>query len=372
VLGGRKIEYLWRDTAVYGAEGEKDGPIDRELEERIDGHTVTVGDCCIVILGQIVNRSYEAVRYQPSLMAIVSSPTREPRIAKVLRGRWGRGDPRRMLAQSLLEDFRRTRSGGLQTGAAERLLFYFPDSAGPLVAKRISTLHWDERLERQWDLDGVNGPELLFHAMRTGHPLVRAEWLKLLDPKRTVSAQWAAVECAPRDPGDDGRERIRAILGSTTNSGLILACLHALPGEKPEGLLPRLEANLAAARDRGETQRTLSALVLLDDPSSLRLFRAQIERLGDEGRETVLSTLDDNLGSSLTRSLLPSLLEATAPFQGLPGVPEPGWMRRGETRLCDWAAHIATQVRPDLVFDRDAPVEERDRQIAAIRAALAK
>ncbi len=97
-----------------------------------------------------------------------------------------------------------------------------------------------------------------------------------------------------------------------------------------------------------------------------------MERLGGEGCETVLSTLDDNLSSGLTRSLLPSLLEVTAPVQNLPGLPEPVWMNKGETRLCDWAAHLATQVRPDLAFDREAPVEERDRQIGAIRAALAK
>jgi hypothetical protein len=363
-----------RIRRVLGAEAEKEGPIDRGLGKRIDGHTVTVGDCCFVVLGQIVNRSYEAVRYRPSLMAVVSSPTRDPRIAKVVRGRWGRGDPRQLLMESLLDDFRRTRGSRLQTGAAERLLFYSPDSSGPLVAKRISTLHWDDLGGEQWELDGLDAIDLLRRTARTGHPLARAEWLKLLDPQRRKAIQFAALDCTPQDPGEDGRERIRAILRGTMDAELMLACLLGLRGEKPEGLLPRLEANLAAAEkvDREATQQTLSALVLIDDPSSLRLFRAHMERLGDEGCETVLSTLDDNLTSGLTRSLLPLLLEVRAPVQKLPGLPEPIWMNKGETRLCDWAAHLATMMKPDLVFDRDAPVEERDKQIAAIRAALAK
>ena len=46
-----------------------------------DGHEILVGDLCFVALGQIVNRSFNAVRYQPTGGLIVSSPTK----SKVLR-----------------------------------------------------------------------------------------------------------------------------------------------------------------------------------------------------------------------------------------------------------------------------------------------
>jgi hypothetical protein len=52
---------------------------------RLKGHTVTVGDCCFAILGQIVNRPYEAVRYQPSVIVAVCSPTLDPRARRSIR-----------------------------------------------------------------------------------------------------------------------------------------------------------------------------------------------------------------------------------------------------------------------------------------------
>jgi hypothetical protein len=40
-----------------------------------DNHTVTVGDLCFVALGQIVNREFSAVRYQPTACIMINSPT---------------------------------------------------------------------------------------------------------------------------------------------------------------------------------------------------------------------------------------------------------------------------------------------------------
>ncbi len=48
-----------------------------------------------------------------------------------------------------------------------------------------------------------------------------------------------------------------------------------------------------------------------------------------------------------------------------------GWVP-ADTRWCDWAAAILVRARTELAFERSAPVEVRDRQIAAIRARLAK
>lgn len=63
---------------TLGTKGVKnpawDEPPSDLLDTTIRDHAVTVGDCCFVILGQIVHRSYEAVRYEPSGVTIVSSP----------------------------------------------------------------------------------------------------------------------------------------------------------------------------------------------------------------------------------------------------------------------------------------------------------
>lgn len=46
--------------------------------ETLSTHIVTVGDLCFVALGQIVNRDYSAVAYQPTGIVVVTSPTYSP------------------------------------------------------------------------------------------------------------------------------------------------------------------------------------------------------------------------------------------------------------------------------------------------------
>lgn len=349
-----------RIRRALGVAAIKDGPHGLRLpDHRITDYTVTVGDCCFAILGQIVNRSYEAVRYQPTSIAIISSPTQEPRIAKVLRGRWGRADPRRLLAESLLDDFRLRREG-----AAERLLFYFPSESGAMVAKRIARQFNDD-----YPLRGDSQVSLLQEAMRTGHPLVRAEWIRLLDPMRTKETQLAALKATPAGPDDEAREAIRLVLGTSTDPEILLAALRILPGERSEGLQARLERCLARVqtRDRQATLHALTAMVLLDDERSVEILRCHMERVAPLGSANVVYALGENPRSRVAFALLPLVLDQKSQVSW----PGPRW-KEPDTRLCDWAAHLVTKGRPDLAFDRDAPVEERDRQIAAMRAALAK
>jgi hypothetical protein len=213
---------------------------------------------------------------------------------------------------------------------------------------------------------------MLARAVRTGHPLVRAEWLKLLDPSRAKASQLAALEATPEDPGDDARERVRAILDRTTDVEILLACLRALPGEKPEGLQGRLERLFAPVetRDQDTARHALSAMAILDDERSLPIFARHMERVGDWGSANVVYALSGSPSSRLAAALLPKLLDAKAGVSNH-GVPHPIWMG-SDTRLCDWAAHLLNKSRPELAFDSEAPVEERDRQIVAMRAALAR
>jgi hypothetical protein len=302
------------------------------------------------------------VRYQPSLLAIVSSPTREPKIAKILRGRWGRGDPRQVLAQSLLDDLRKSY---WQAGAAKRLLFYFPDSAGPLVAKRISAL-WG------YPFRGRDGEDLLCAAVATGNALVRAEWLKLLDTHRPVRGQLAALAATPDDPGDDARERIRTMRAESEELEVVVACVRALPGEPSPRAFAWLKKRLAGVetRDAGWTRAILTALAALDEEASIPIFLAHIEKLQNWGWGNVLAVLQEGSRPKLAVALLREKLDSRDPIDPRP-MPTPRGFTE-ETRWCDLAAMVLAEAKPELAFDPKAPVEERDRQIAAIRAALAK
>jgi hypothetical protein len=346
-------------------------PRDIDTDEMIRDHTVTVGDCCFAILGQIVNRSYEAVRYQPTRITIVSSPTREPRIAEALRAMWGSGDPRQVLARSLQDDL-----VNQDPDAALRLLAYFPDEAAPVVAKRIAEFPWeqDRSPNRLLDYPGryERGAALLRAAMSTGHALVRAEWLKLLDPARPAEAQLAALATSPSDPGEDVRERIRAIRDRPSDLDVVVACIAALPGERAPSTFAWLRTEFAKVekRDAEETQAILAALAALDEGESLPIFLAHIEKLAEYGWGNILHALGKAPRPNLATALLRGLLDRTDVIVSRPK-PAPAWLTF-EMRWCDTAAVVLAAARPDLAFDAKAPVEERDRQIAAMRAALAE
>jgi hypothetical protein len=51
-------------------------------------HVVTVGDLCFVALGQIVNRWFEAVRYQPTAIVMINSPTASAALKNAVRRDW--------------------------------------------------------------------------------------------------------------------------------------------------------------------------------------------------------------------------------------------------------------------------------------------
>ncbi|HEX5138609.1 MAG TPA: hypothetical protein VFY93_16675 [Planctomycetota bacterium] len=355
-----------RIRRVLGPAAEKEGPVDAPLVDQIESHAVTVGDCCFVILGQIVNRSYEAVRYQPSLLAIVSSPTREPRIAKVLRGRWGRGDPRQILAESLLYDFRQRKRPGMWPGAAERLLVFFPEFGDEVVARRIGSIRWDDGFEEYC------GHELLRRVLPTGRPRIRAAWLDLLGPDRAPQTQLSGIRARPEDAGDDFRDRVRALRDRPSDVDVVVVCVAVLNGEKApatfawlKGEFPKVET-----RDAERTRAILAALAALDEDESLPIFRAHIEKLAEWGWGNAIVALRETPRANLAAALFRAKLDATDPV-GPHVVPAPEWVT-GETRWCDLAAAVIAHARLELGFDPKATVEERDRRIAAIRAALAK
>jgi hypothetical protein len=106
--------------------------------ETMDSYSVKVGDVCFAIIGEIVGRNYLAVRYQMTAIVIINSPVHDSELAKQVRAIWASTNAAQSLLDSLLLDYstgiisrgnaldRWQVGNGLQTSAAMRLLYYFP------------------------------------------------------------------------------------------------------------------------------------------------------------------------------------------------------------------------------------------------------
>jgi len=93
-------------------------------------YTVKVGDVCEVLIGQIVNRPLNAVRYQPTNILYVNSPIEQPSLVAQIERDWGRTDSADLEA-ALLDDVR-SHPESFADGAFRRLRFYYPSTYADL------------------------------------------------------------------------------------------------------------------------------------------------------------------------------------------------------------------------------------------------
>ncbi|HEV3165702.1 MAG TPA: hypothetical protein VGZ22_16865 [Isosphaeraceae bacterium] len=105
-------------------------------------HQITVGDLCFVALGQIVNRDFNATRYQPSGGLVINSPTDSRPLREAARHEFKdfSADKHRRL---LIQDFVRSDHGARLIGAYRRLAFYYPENVEDLVLKELSVPTYD-------------------------------------------------------------------------------------------------------------------------------------------------------------------------------------------------------------------------------------
>jgi hypothetical protein len=107
-------------------------------QDQPDSHTITVGDLCFVALGQIVNRSFNATRYQPTGGLVVSSPTYSKRLCAVVRADF-EGLTEKKHRELLAQDFQMPDFAERRNGACRRIAFYYPESLESLVLVQLAT-----------------------------------------------------------------------------------------------------------------------------------------------------------------------------------------------------------------------------------------
>jgi hypothetical protein len=133
---------------------EKKRPFDKP-------YTVKVGDICFVLIGQIVNRQLNAVRYQPTAIVLVNSPIETPMLADRVKAEWS-GIDSEGLKSSLLADLHTTTLEGaadtateaqalklVHSGALRRLRYYFPDAYASLTRTDLENREEFEKAERE-------------------------------------------------------------------------------------------------------------------------------------------------------------------------------------------------------------------------------
>lgn len=125
--------------------------LDRHRRNTIPEYTLTIGDICFVIIGQIVGRAYTSAPGAGGYIE-VGSPVRNARCREVLEFVWGSPNPHRRLLDSLLIDYCSRGSqkegasedeytrGFVQIAAVQRLLYYFEKECAPMVAARLRSL----------------------------------------------------------------------------------------------------------------------------------------------------------------------------------------------------------------------------------------
>ena len=95
-------------------------------------HTLTVGDLCYAALGQIVDRNFNPIRYQPTACIYVNSPTATPAIAARAKKDWAGLTPEKH-RQSLIEDVH----AGRRDEGILRLAYYYPEAAEGIALEEL-------------------------------------------------------------------------------------------------------------------------------------------------------------------------------------------------------------------------------------------
>ncbi|HKQ50703.1 MAG TPA: hypothetical protein VJZ71_21725 [Phycisphaerae bacterium] len=335
-------------------------------DKRIESYTVKIGDVCLVAIGQIVGRGYQAVRYQPTACIVINSPTEDVTLREQVRKIWTSDEPARKLLNTLLLDYATegvfqgpsldswNLGSELQIQAAMRLLYFFPKESTALIAERLRKLDVNKTSARgkgspatEKELDASIRREVA-NGVRTDEFIKAVSWCR--DSKV--------------------REAIRAIFTKTGDIDVLLA---ALPGiDDTDHIRDRLQCFLdALPMEEGGAYGDGHDLLV-----------AMAERLGKNAVPTFTRYLKDasaQRGHSAAEALrqikeewcvpiLIRLLNDTRPLDGYTYAIQPDDQdRRLPMRVCDAAAESLQVHRPDMRFTLEGEYKDLDEQIKVIR-----
>jgi hypothetical protein len=341
-------------TAIGPKLSHASGDFDLGVSVKDQRHIVTVGDVCFVIIGQITNRSsYRASRYQPTAISIINSPTDDPELVKQIRAIWSAAEPEQHLLDSLLLDFSitvklpenasrelRQQAFGvawqLPIGATMRLLYYFPNETGDLIAQRIA-----EKTENKYLLEAV---------VWSKHPAVRSQVTKIF---RETTAPSVLLTCLSAMDEKDNDLVLQRILG-------LIDALKLPPdiaGKEPFGPYDEgYELVLAAGKRFGAASKPVYTRFIEQPTLNRRVaLCSAIQARPEWALEFLVPLLDD------TR-------EELMWYQVVEGNDQ----NRLAIRVCDDAARAINLSRLDLPFVLHGTHADLDRQIAAMKLLIAK
>jgi ankyrin repeat protein len=178
-------------------------------------YTVTVGDLCFVALGQIVNRNFSAVRYQPTAIIVINSPSYSEALRAEVVKEWGKLTPEQHKA-SLIQDFLHPDSEERLEGASLRLGYYYRKTLDPLVLKQLSPSECDmiavnNMVRHQlYPTEGARERKAIFDAYVAKHGEVARQGV-LLDLFQDLSLHEADDE-ASLQPAQQGESHARECL----------------------------------------------------------------------------------------------------------------------------------------------------------------
>jgi hypothetical protein len=312
---------------------------------RAETYTVRVGDICFIAIGQITNRSYNAVRYQPTNCMVVNSTSKDKAMAAEVRAIWGKSDYRRKLLDSLLIDFPGRGPFGdyLEIGAAMRLTYYFPEASQDTVVTRLKQLE-----------------------------------PAMIEPSNGFAGKWyeGFVQAVSWSPQSKIRAELLELFGKTKDPRVLLAALPGIRREHDQLVFQRLTEQLAVLPkdEPGPYFDGYYLLIALGDrfPQRAEPVFQTYSKPGTIGRRrNLIHALRETCGD-LSVGLLASLLEDKRNSGSDYSVNRDDNVPRLSIRVCDEAAETISKNSKTLKFVMEGSHQNLDRQIESMRQKIAE
>jgi len=315
--------------------------------ERTNNHTIKIGEVCFAIVGMIANRSYQAVRYQPTACIVLNSPIKNNKLTIALQNMWNMTDIRQALFKHLLIDlYTRRRGKDFQCGAAMRLLYYFPEQAVPLIVERINgfKLENGEIGRNHYKLNGTHVIDYLEAvSWHTDHRL---------------------------------KEAIRTFIQPSKCVHIIAAGAPAMIGAETKGFFQKLTGMLMAQdRKHGSPQMGLKAIWIVYPHKTSEVFQKYLRTKGEDGAKSLILFFQKR-GSKIAPEVL-------APVLNIKSIGYSRYLKEGlikkkrysdedflDHRLCDNAYVLICQALGDPDTVCMGTYQEMDKRIKELQVRL--